>query len=314
MSSGYAVGIVHYHAYADLDGCLESLARQLLPPDQIVIVDIEPDPAARAALPERPSLCWLDATNRGFAGGANLALRTLAEQTQAEYLLILNPDTVLEPGFGQGLVESMDAQPRVAIATGKLLRRDGRIDSAGIRLPRHRRPRDRGSEEHDDGNYERPEFVFAASGAAMMIRRAALPGLAVEGEVFDEDFFMYHEDTDLCWRAGLLGWQVLYVPTARAVHDRTWVRARRFEMPAGIRRHSFKNHYLQLIKNETPSGFAINLPILASWEVLRLGFALLRDRELLAGYADAWRLSRRAWHKRQVIRTARARALLEVSS
>lgn len=314
MSSRYAVGIVHYHAYPDLDACLESLSRQRLLPERVVIVDVDPDPLARAALPDRPSLVWLDAANRGFAGGANLALGVLREETGAEYLLVLNPDTVLEPGFAEGLVEAMDARPRVAIATGKLLRRDGRIDSAGIRLPRHRRPRDRGSEERDDGRYEQPELVFAASGAAMMIRRAALAELAIEGEVFDEDFFMYHEDTDLCWRAGLLGWQVLYVPTARAVHDRTWVRARRFEMPAGIRRHSFKNHYLQLIKNESPGGFAVNLPILASWEVLRLGFALLRDRELLAGYADAWRLSRRAWHKRRVIRSARARSLAEISA
>ena len=306
MSSRYSVGIVHYRAYADLAQCLDSLAAQTLAPEQVVVVDVEPEPADRVGLPDAPPRIWLDSPNRGFAGGANLALRALVEGSEAEYLLVLNPDTVLEPDFARALLAAMDARPPVAIATGKLLRRDGRIDSAGIRLPRHRRPRDRGSEERDDGRYERPELVFAASGAAMMIRRAALTGLAIEGEVFDEDFFMYHEDTDLCWRAALLGWQVLYVPAARAIHDRTWVRARRFEMPAGIRRHSFKNHYLQLIKNETPGGFAINLPILATWEVLRLGFALLRDRELLAGYADAWRLSRRAWHKRRVIRSARS--------
>ena len=306
MSHGYAVGIVHYRAYADLARCLDSLDRQTCAPDRVVVIDVDPDPDAAATLGERRDTVWHDSPNRGFAGGANLALRVLAKHSSADFLLVLNPDTILEPGFGEALVDAMAARPRVAIATGKLLRSDGRIDSAGIRLPRHRRPRDRGSEEPDRGLYDEPELVFGASGAAMMIRREALDALSIDGEVFDEDFFMYHEDTDLCWRAGSLGWQVLYVPAARAVHDRSWIRDQRFEIPVAIRRHSFKNHYLQLIKNESAGDFALNLPILAAWEILRLGFALLRDRALLPAYRDAWRLSHRAWRKRRALAAARA--------
>ena len=138
----------------------------------------------------------------------------------------------------------------------------------------------------------------------MMMRRAALRQLAIQGEIFDEDFFLYHEDTDLCWRARLLGWQVLYVPKARALHDRAWRRERRFEIEPDVRRHSFKNHYLQLIKNERPREFWLNLPWIGTWEVLRLGFALLRDRELLAGYRAAWSLAGRAWYKRRLLHAA----------
>jgi cellulose synthase/poly-beta-1,6-N-acetylglucosamine synthase-like glycosyltransferase len=112
------------------------------------------------------------------------------------------------------------------------LLRPGRtvIDSAGIRLPRHRRPRDRGSDETDGGQYDRAEFVFGVSGAAMMLRRAALADLAVGGEVVDEDFFAYHDDTDLCWRANRLGWRVLYEPRARGVHGCRWQRQQRMEI------------------------------------------------------------------------------------
>lgn len=74
-----------------------------------------------------------------------------------------------------------------------------------------------------------------------------------------------------------------------------------------VRRHSFKNHYLQLIKNEPLRDFLLDLPILAGWEVLRLGYAVLRDPAVLPGYLDAWRLSGRAWDKRRLLRAAMRR-------
>ena len=141
----------------------------------------------------------------------------------------------------------------------------------------------------------------------MMLRRDALDALAIDGEIFDEDFFLYHEDTDLSWRAQLLGWSVLYVPEARAEHERRWRRGRRFEIDPSVRRHSFKNHYLQLIKNEQPLDFWLGLPILAGWELLRLSHALLRDPAVLPAYRNAWRLRHRAWEKRRMLRAAMRR-------
>lgn len=308
MTEGYAVGVINYKTYDELKACLESLRRQTLPADAIVVVDVDPEAVRSSELSCAPDVHFLQTSNRGFAGGANLALETLSNQTDSSFMLLLNPDVQLAPDFAERLLSELEFRPRVALATGKLLRPDGSIDSAGIVLPRNRRPRDRGSEEADLGQYDSVELVFGASGAAMMIRRSALEDLAIDGEIFDEDFFVYHEDTDLSWRAQLLGWQVLYVPQARALHARNWRRERRFDIPPAVRRHSFKNHYLQLIKNEQPRDFWLNLPWLATWEVLRLGFALLRDREILQGYRDAGRLMGRAWRKRQLVQMAVARA------
>jgi GT2 family glycosyltransferase len=142
----------------------------------------------------------------------------------------------------------------------------------------------------------------------MLLRRAALEDLAVSGEVVDEDFFAYQDDTDLCWRANRLGWRVLYEPRATGVHGRRWRRERRMQIEPWVRRHSFKNHYLQIIKNERGADLVRNLPWLVAWEVLRLGFALLRDREILAAYREAWRGVPRALAKRRAIE-ARRRAL-----
>jgi GT2 family glycosyltransferase len=241
--------------------------------------------------------------NRGYAAGVNYLLpRLLAEAEPVDFVLLLNPDVELESSFCERLLESMGRDARVALGGGKLLRPCGRlIDSAGIELPSHRRPRDRGSEELDSGQYDERGFVFGVTGAAMMLRVGALSDLKIDGELFDEDFFMYHEDTDLSWRANLLGWRVLYEPCARGVHSRGWRREGRFEVASALRRHSFKNHYLQLIKNESLAGFVRGLPMLAGWEVLRLGFALLRDREVLGGYREALRLAGPAFDKRRAL-------------
>lgn len=300
----YAVGIVNHRAYADLARCLVGVEAQSHPAEAVVVVDHDPLPEERAPLCARfARVAWRSGPNRGYAGGANTALEELARRAPlARFFLLLNPDVVLDPDFARILVCEVSRRPRVALATGKLLRPDdGRIDSAGMLLPRHRRPRDRGAGEQDAGRYERCEVVFGASGSALLLRRSALADLALEGELFDEDFFAYYEDTDLAWRANLLGWRVLYVPAARALHRRGWRREGRFAVDVGVRRHSFANHYLQLIKNEPAAGFLRNLPWIVGWELVRLGFAATRDPAVLAGYRDAWRLSGRAWHKRAVL-------------
>jgi GT2 family glycosyltransferase len=307
----YSVGVVNYRTYADLERCLQSLSKQRLAPLSIVVVDASEDPARFEDMRERhPDVIWEGRPNRGFAAGANSVLERIdGAAPESEYVLILNPDVELEPDYVANLLAEMRCYPEVGLASGKLVRPDtAYIDSAGIRLPRHRRPRDRGSEEPDRGQYDRTEFVFGVSGAAVMLRRAALPDLAIDGEVFDEDFFLYHEDTDVSWRANLLGWRVLYVPSARATHARRWRRSGRFQMAEPVRRHSFKNHYLQMIKNERVGDFLINLPAIAFWEVGRLGFAVLRDRAMLSGYREAWQLGARAWQKRRILQhRARAR-------
>lgn len=318
----YAVGVVNHHAYADLGRCLESVKQQSRSAAQVWVVDGDSDPpqleAARQAF---PGVCFDPAPNRGFGAGANRIVESvLSKDADVGFVLILNPDVELDTEYAEVLVSAMQEQPDVALASGKLLRPDGlTIDSAGIVMNRNRRPRDRGSETRDRGQCDRMERVFGVSGAAMMIRCDAVAELSVDGELFDEDFFAYHEDTDLAWRAGLLGWSSLYVPQAQARHARGWRRGRRQQISRRIRQHSFKNHYLQIIKNESRGDFLRNLPILLVWEILRLGFAVLRDPGVLPGYLSALRLAPRAWAKRQWIQErvrtrARPNALTDSSS
>ena len=133
MLPSYAVGIVNYRSYQELGSCLDALACQTQRPNAIVVVDVEPDPARRSGLRERCDIRWEDSENRGFAGGANLALGALRERTPSDFFLLLTPDVRLEPSFVEHLLREMADRPRVALGTGKLLRPDGSIDSAGVR-------------------------------------------------------------------------------------------------------------------------------------------------------------------------------------
>ncbi|MBW2713811.1 MAG: hypothetical protein JRC77_08675, partial [Deltaproteobacteria bacterium] len=102
-------------------------------------------------------------------------------------------------------------------------------------------------------------------------------------------------------RAQRLGWKVLYAPEAVALHGRRWQKGCRFEISPEVRRHSFKNHYLQMVKNDRLSSFLWNLPSILFAEGLRLVFALVFDRAILSGYREAWKLVPRARMKRKII-------------
>lgn len=310
----WGAGIVNHGSYDDLDRCLDALASQSHPPSAIFVYDTGEDPERFEQLArDHVHVKFELGDNRGYAGGANRVIDRLCATApeigeagkacdEPAFVIVMNPDVILNHDFAEKLIDAVVHAPAVAIATGKLLRPDRRtLDSAGIVFPRHRRPRDRGSEELDRGQYDLPERVDAASGAVLLLRVCVLQDLALEGEVFDESFFAYHEDTDLCWRARRFGYEVLYEPRAVAIHARGWQKRARERIPVEIRRHSFKNHYLQVVKNETVRGGLLNLPWLLGWEVLRLGFAILRDRPMLLAYVLAWRALPTARRRRALV-------------
>jgi len=155
----------------------------------------------------------------------------------------------------------MDRNPSAGSATGKLLRQtkdfgparrisDQKIlDSTGIYITPSQRHFDRGSGEPDTGQYEKPECVFGASGAAALYRRAMLEDVRKEREYFDESFFAYREDVDLAWRAQWMGWRCLYLPKAIGYHVRRVLPENRSTLPEAINMHSVKNRFLLRVKN-----------------------------------------------------------------
>ncbi len=160
--------------------------------------------------------------NLGFARANNLAIR----RGTARYVLALNPDTRVTPGALETLVELMDERLDIGICGCRLLLEDGTLDHAAKRsfptplsalghftgLGRRERARGRLADYRAPGVEAGP--VDAVNGAFMLMRRQALDEIGL----FDEGYWMYMEDLDLCYRAAQSGWLTWYEPSVSVVH------------------------------------------------------------------------------------------------
>jgi GT2 family glycosyltransferase len=148
--------------------------------------------------------------NLGFAGGMNLLIAKALANQDVDQILLLNSDTVPQPGFIAAMQAKLDVESRTDMVAARMLRDDGSIDSLGISLYRSTLASNR---KRDD------EILLGPSGGCALLTRRLLEDLiASHGEVFDEDFFCYAEDTDLALRARWLGYRVAYASDAVVHH------------------------------------------------------------------------------------------------
>ena len=125
----------------------------------------------------------------------------------------------MEPACVAMMKRAIDKDPRYGAAASKIYldTKDDIIDAAGIVVFRDGLSIGRGRLERGDF-YDREEEVFFASGCCFMARKSMLEDIKVGNEYFEEDFFMYADDTDLGWRARLRGWKTIYTPQAKLYH------------------------------------------------------------------------------------------------
>jgi GT2 family glycosyltransferase len=211
------VVIVSHRCRELLRCCLDSLlAHTPASGLRIVVVDnASGDGTVELVREDFPQVDLVDAgRNLGFAAASNRGIR----RGDAVYVLALNPDTRLTAGALDGLLELMAAHPEVGVCGPKLVREDGSLDHAAKRSF----PTPFGALAHFAGSersqYRAPDVesgpVDAVSGAFMLMRRAALD----EVGLFDEGYWMYMEDLDLCYRFQQAGWTTWYEPSVTVVH------------------------------------------------------------------------------------------------
>lgn len=284
-----SVIIVNWNGAKYLPVCLSALRQQTYTPLEIVIVDnASTDDSCQvieAFQHRHQEPCTLtllrNTCNAGFCRGNNQGI----QHSHGDFVLLLNADVTLAADFIERLVHLMSLDPEIGIALGKLLSGENRskIDSTGIVILKNRRALDRGQREEDRGQYDVREEVFGASGAACLYRKAMLDQIMYPGEEYlDELFFAYKEDVDLAWRARLAGWKCIYAPEAVGTHFRTWGTGKRGDIPKWVRRHSLKNRYLMLLKNECWRTFAPDLFRIAWYEVRSLFYILMWEPYLLS--------------------------------
>jgi hypothetical protein len=225
--AGIAILIVSWNCKESLHECLSSLSRNAPSGIDIIVVDnASPDSTAGMVREEFPdTILSVQSENLGFAKANNLAL----SMTNAEYLLILNPDTRIYPGTIEALSDYLDQYPKAGLASPQIVDKSGVIVPSVFRFPSiwnywtehslflnliKRLRRSLKPKHPHTGFPSKPEEIEWATGAAFMVRRAALEGQPL----FDERFFLYSEDVDLCLRLKKGGWKRYLIPTSRVCH------------------------------------------------------------------------------------------------
>jgi GT2 family glycosyltransferase len=229
MSGNVAAVVVSYNVRELLLECVASLceARRRGELNSIVVVDnASRDGSADAVRSRISDVEVIDAPNRGYGAGANIGIAATTE----EYVLILNPDTVIPPGSVAGLAAVLDDQPAVGLVGPRLRYPDGSIQPTIRRFPDRLTPlfestifeewwpRNGWSRRlHMRDSIESPEAAREVDwvvGAAMMARRAAI----AEAGGFDESFRMYSEEVEWCWRLRRRGWRIVHEPSVEIIH------------------------------------------------------------------------------------------------
>jgi len=303
MRKQTSVFVLNWNGRAHLEACLRGLAAQTWRDFDLFVIDNGSSDGSILWLREQdihPLLLLELGTNRGFAGGNAAGLRALPQET--EYVVLLNNDTAPEPGWLGALVKAAKEDSRRGAVASLLVDWEGKqIDSAGIGLrvtgrgyQRYRRcPRSAGSNSC---------LVFGACAGAALYRRSMLD----EVGFLDERFFMNGEDTDLSFRARLMGWDVWYCSEAVVRHrisasqnlgstssvflnERNWIWSVAKCMPISL---LWKYSWVYMI--ESPA---------RGWFFLRQGMFVAWARGILAGIRGAWSYRyerRRIKHMRRI--------------
>ncbi|MFN2505165.1 MAG: glycosyltransferase family 2 protein [Acidimicrobiales bacterium] len=218
-----AAVVVNYNARDHLVRCVQSLRADGV--TEIVVVDNASSDGSEAALADS------DAEARWLPTGANLGYGKAANRgvgvTSAPYVMVLNPDVLVEPGTVKALVAALERDPALAVVGPRVEQPDGSLYPSARRFPDlgtaaghaflgYVAPDNRFSRAYKllDWDHRHAGDVDWVSGSCLLARRTAYEGVGG----FDERYFMYVEDVDLCWRLWRAGWRVGYEPSGRVVH------------------------------------------------------------------------------------------------
>jgi len=280
----WAAVVVNYEGGDRLVGCVRSvLADASAGPVEVLVVDNgSRDGSVDTLRVEVPGVRVVRAPgNVGYARAANLGIAA----SRAPIVAVLNVDTVVAPGAAKVLLDRLDREARLGAAGPRLRNPDGTAYPSARTMPSipvavgHGlvglwKPDNRFTARYRqlDADPSLPRLVDVVSGAAIWLRRTALDDVGG----WDEGYFMYLEDTDLCWRLRRAGWDVAYEPSAVVDHEQGVITARR--------------PYRMLLEHHR-SAWRFAKVRLTGVQALLLPFAAVffATRALLAAGAQAWR-------------------------
>jgi GT2 family glycosyltransferase len=247
-----SVVVVNWNSREDLRACLASLRAQSHQDLEVIVVDNGSADGSAVMVAAEFEECRLLAgtTNLGFAEGCNRGI----EAATGPWIVMLNNDTIADPGWARALVNAATAAPADCGMLQSLMLfmdRPDTINSTGIELTASGGGRDRAEHRpRPAADQVEPEEIFCPTAGAAAYRRTMLEAIRLSDGYFDRNHFLYLEDLDLGWRARIAGWTARYIPQAVVYHKwhgssgrhgRSWL-----AFLAGI------NRIRTLLKNASP--------------------------------------------------------------
>jgi GT2 family glycosyltransferase len=248
MSPKVIAIILNTNRKADTLACLESLAQNDYSALEIIVADNHSTDGSVAAIHEQfPKATLFELPqNLGYAGNNNLGIQ-LALKHQADWVLILNEDTIVAPDCITRLIQAGESNVQIGMLGPMVYHYDESnvIQSAGGSLDKYWNAVHLGHNDLDIGQYHEPHPVDWLSGCALMVRRAVIEQLGV----FDERLFIYWEEIDWCLRARQQAWILLQVPQAKIWHKGV---QRNYRPGPSVTYYSIRNQFFMLSKYRAP--------------------------------------------------------------
>lgn len=225
-----------------LEDCLSSLSKQSFKEFEIILVDNgSKDESVEYVEGNFPEVKVIKLRkNFGFAKAINEGVRA----STAKYVVLLNNDTNVDQDWLKNLVQCADQHPEVISVNSKLLNFYDKkiIDGVGILINEVGQAKSIGWQEKDEGQYDKENYIFGATGGASLFRRAAFIKLGF----FDDSFFMYSEEVDFAFRAQFQGYKSIFCPNAIVYHKH---KATAKKSPDYIEYWQFRNMTQTIIKD-----------------------------------------------------------------
>ena len=279
-----SVVILNWNGRAHLGKCLVSLGKATYKPFELIVVDNNSTDDSVFFIKQKfPHVrIIVNAINRGYSGGNNDGIAA----SRGKYICILNNDTEVEKHFLEPLVTAMEADRSVGCVQPKLVYGDDHnlLNAVGSYLTSTGFLYHYGYRKFANTlQYNQRLTIYSAKGAAMLLRKSALDQIGI----FDEDFFIYFEETDLCHRLWLSGYKVIYEPQSVIYHYEA-VDTHKQMTNDFIMYLSYRNRIFSFIKNLSCSSMLRLFPVLCVFYVI--SFALYPAAVFRAIMSTLWGL------------------------
>ncbi len=294
--------IPNYNGIKYIENCLASLADE---PARVIVVDNGSADGSRELVQEKfphVQVISLD-KNYGFCGAVNRGIEESGKD-KTPYVILLNNDTAVEPGFVRALEKALDRDKRAFSGAARMVNmyRPEMIDDAGDYYCALGWAFAVGKDK-PAADYGQPREVFSACGGACIYRRSILGKIGM----LDENHFAYLEDVDIGYRARIYGYRNLYVPEAVVRHAGSGV--------SGSRHNDFKvklsakNSVYLVYKNMPPVQILLNFPFLLAGFLVKTLFFLKKGlvKSWLQGTAEGLRLAGSEEGRAKRVRFVRSR-------